>query len=482
MEGVVEQLALGRLALRHVAEAPDAAHAAAVHALRNGIALEHAAVVELELVEALRLGRGVELLHLPQERLGVAQLLDHVGQRTVVVPRLGDVLRDAPQLDEAAVEQGDVPHAVGGEDAVGGGLERGAEQRRRARQILRAPCEVGLVGEEQRDAVVERERADVEHPLADDVGEVHGEPRVGHAAVGERAGEGRAQGGVGELRPCDCQRLPEHRAPRPAREPLGSGIPQHHLPVAPEHEHAFVDRLDHLGEPRLRAALALEQLARLDHAQPEHDEQLREQQDDDHQLERLVRRLFGVLPADLGVHLVLLLHRQQVGPGAIEGLRAELQVVRDGDVGFALEDQRDHLVARAQVVRPVGLEPLRRRDLFRVAQAGEVLGDAARDALVGGARLVDVLHLQVRIGGRERVQHAPPRFLDVVLQPGDEIEAADEPVVELVRLTRRAAELQQAERTGAGAQQGVEHENDRGAASAHERTRPCDHCAVTSSR
>ena len=119
------------------------------------------------------------------------------------------------------------------------------------------------------------------------------------------------------------------------------------------------------------------------------------------------------------------------------------------------------------------------------ARTGEprgVLGHALLHALVGGARLVGVLDLQVGVRRRQRVEHAPPRFLHVELQAGEEIEPAHETVVQPVRLSRRAAHLQQAERAGGDAHERVADEEQGGAASTHERAHPCDHCALTSSR
>jgi hypothetical protein len=65
-------------------------------------------------------------------------------------------------------------------------------------------------------------------------------------------------------------------------------------------------------------------------------------------------------------------------------------------------------------------------------EARHVLGHALRHALVGGARLVDVLDLQVGIRRGQRVEHAPASLLHVEVQTGEQIEAAHEAVVQLV--------------------------------------------------
>src|SRR3954470_13857160 len=111
-----------------------------------------------------------------------------------------------------------------------------------------------------------------------------------------------------------------------------------------------------------------------------------------------------------------------------------------------------------------------------------MFGNSLCDACVGGTRLVDVLDLEVGVGGGERVQHASTRFLNVELQRGDEIEPAHQIVGELAGVARRAAELVETERAGGGAEQCEEDEDCRGATPAHECARPLDHCSGTSSR
>ena len=64
----------------------------AVDALRERVALEHAAVLELEQVVAVRLGLLVQLLDLGDERVGIAQLVEHRCERVAVVARLEHVV------------------------------------------------------------------------------------------------------------------------------------------------------------------------------------------------------------------------------------------------------------------------------------------------------------------------------------------------------------------------------------------------------
>jgi hypothetical protein len=88
-EGVVErlvgELGLETLVLGDVAEAPDPAHDSAVDPLGLGVAVEGASVEEVDHVVALGFGLGVEVLDLGQERLGIAQLLDHAREGPLVV-------------------------------------------------------------------------------------------------------------------------------------------------------------------------------------------------------------------------------------------------------------------------------------------------------------------------------------------------------------------------------------------------------------
>ena len=72
VERLVGELVLEAPVLGDVAEAPHPTDDLAVDALREGVALEDAAVLELEEVVAVRLGLLVEALHLGDERGRVA--------------------------------------------------------------------------------------------------------------------------------------------------------------------------------------------------------------------------------------------------------------------------------------------------------------------------------------------------------------------------------------------------------------------------
>ena len=140
----MDELALQAPVLGDVAEAPDPPDDLAADALRERVALEDAAVLELERVVALRLGIGVELLHLGDEGPGIAELIEHERQR-VVVARLERLGREPPHLDEAAVEARDGAGAVDDEDPVGGRLEGRREHRVRRAQVFFRDHAVGDV-------------------------------------------------------------------------------------------------------------------------------------------------------------------------------------------------------------------------------------------------------------------------------------------------------------------------------------------------
>ena len=136
VERLVRELVLQPAVFGDVAEAPHAPDDFAVDPLRQRIAFEHAPVLELERVVAVRIGLVVELLDLGDERLGIAELFEHERERLAVVACAQDAVRDAPHLGEAGVEAGDATVAVDNEDPVGGRLEgrgqhgvRGAEIR-----------------------------------------------------------------------------------------------------------------------------------------------------------------------------------------------------------------------------------------------------------------------------------------------------------------------------------------------------------------
>jgi hypothetical protein len=142
---------LGGDALGHVAKAPDAPHHLAVHQpLRAREALEDAPVLEVDDVEALRLGVRVEVGDPAQEVLGVGDLPERVDDRAVVVPRRLDIVGNLPHVDEPAVVARYPSGAVHHQDAIGGGLERRAQQRHRPLQLGGGRQALGDVADRQR--------------------------------------------------------------------------------------------------------------------------------------------------------------------------------------------------------------------------------------------------------------------------------------------------------------------------------------------
>jgi len=97
--------------------------------LRPGVALENAAVLELDGVEALLSGMRVKRAHLGAELFGVFQLLENMVEGVIVASRGKDARRDAPHLRKLLVVGGDLPQIVDDQNPVGRGLERRTEQR-----------------------------------------------------------------------------------------------------------------------------------------------------------------------------------------------------------------------------------------------------------------------------------------------------------------------------------------------------------------
>ena len=111
----------------------------AVDQLRLRVALEDAAVLELEHVEALGMRAAVQLLDLGEEPIGIDELVEHEGQRLVIVARLDDRLRNAPHVDELLVVAGHLAARVHHQQAVGGRICGRLVQRNRPDQPLLRP-------------------------------------------------------------------------------------------------------------------------------------------------------------------------------------------------------------------------------------------------------------------------------------------------------------------------------------------------------
>src|SRR5688572_19538687 len=79
-----------------ITEAPHAPDTAAADALRLRIALEGAAILELENVEALGFALRVQLLDFREKLRGVAKLIEHGRDRRAVVSAVEDRGGNAP--------------------------------------------------------------------------------------------------------------------------------------------------------------------------------------------------------------------------------------------------------------------------------------------------------------------------------------------------------------------------------------------------
>jgi len=125
------QFFLGTAVLGHVAEAPDPPDRLPLDELGPGIALEDAAVPELDGVETLLAGIRIERVHLVAELLGVFQLIEDEIEGVLVLPGGKHLRREAPHLRELLVVGADLAEVVDDQDAVGRGLERRTEERER---------------------------------------------------------------------------------------------------------------------------------------------------------------------------------------------------------------------------------------------------------------------------------------------------------------------------------------------------------------
>ena len=137
------ELLLELFAQRHVAEAPDPPDGPALHPLRAREALEQPAVLEIQEVEAFGLRGRVELADLREELLGIPELVEHEGDRPLVVARSQNLGRDAPHDRELAVRGYDPAVPVDDEDPVGGRFERRPQQRNYGLQGLQLARVVG---------------------------------------------------------------------------------------------------------------------------------------------------------------------------------------------------------------------------------------------------------------------------------------------------------------------------------------------------
>ena len=116
-------------ALGDVPKAPDPTHGTALQAMGRRVTVEDSPVRELEGVEGLGLGLGVELADPGQEGLGVAELAHGVSEHGLV-PSVGEERgRDPPELGEALVVRHHPALVIDHQDAVGGRLQDRLQDR-----------------------------------------------------------------------------------------------------------------------------------------------------------------------------------------------------------------------------------------------------------------------------------------------------------------------------------------------------------------
>src|SRR5436190_8487550 len=131
MERLVRQLILQPLALGDVTEAPDSSDRHTGDLLWHGVPLEGSAAGELDQVLTAGIRLRVQLSNLGQESVRIDDLADDPGESSVVVAAGQNILGQAPHLDESAVEAGYLAIEANDENAVGRGVEGGAEERER---------------------------------------------------------------------------------------------------------------------------------------------------------------------------------------------------------------------------------------------------------------------------------------------------------------------------------------------------------------
>ena len=129
-------LLLHPLPMSDIPKVPHPPDALFVDPQRDGVALEHPAVLEFQDVEALRLFFVVQLPDLLHERLGLFQVSDGIRKREIVVPRCGDLLRNFPQLQELPVVARDPALVVHNEDAVRRRIQGASQERVGPPQLL----------------------------------------------------------------------------------------------------------------------------------------------------------------------------------------------------------------------------------------------------------------------------------------------------------------------------------------------------------
>ena len=133
-------LVLGALPRGDVAEIPDPAHDHVRDLLRPGVEFHAAAVLELQHVVALLPPVGLQLRDLLQEVVRIGQLPGDEGDQRRRVLRRDQLRRHAPQLEVLVVDPGDLAVVGDHHNPVGGGLQRGIEQRDR-----QPPARVGVL-------------------------------------------------------------------------------------------------------------------------------------------------------------------------------------------------------------------------------------------------------------------------------------------------------------------------------------------------
>ena len=154
--------------LRDVPEAPDAPDLDAIDDLDRGIALDHAAVLELQDIEAFLWRFRIDGTNARDEPVGVLELRGARPDQLLVVPALHERRRQPPHIDVLLVVVAERA-AIGHQNAIGGRLQGGTHDRKRLRKLMGLVLQLRLgftqrllrplTGEEDALRVLQRDRA-----------------------------------------------------------------------------------------------------------------------------------------------------------------------------------------------------------------------------------------------------------------------------------------------------------------------------------
>src|SRR6185503_1237783 len=138
------------------------------------------------------------------------------------------------------------------------------------------------------------------------------------------------------MRECLQQRSPKDLAPRAPGASLQGFIPQFDSAIEIDYEHAFVDRLDHVAQSRLRLLHRLQHFALLDHSYRKSGKQLGQAENCNQLVERSIGDAFNQIELFLGLGSVDALDFLEVVSNFVECRYPRAQVEFSGYTSGAL--------------------------------------------------------------------------------------------------------------------------------------------------